>query len=120
MDLKILNKFHNSLVNFFDELVEMFPNEQEFILLRILIKDQIPSTQIMSYFEFALKNKQIMSSIENRDDNFFLDNLLFSKINKSDIFKKIWINKLNEDDKNIIWKWVDSFMKLTEEYIKHK
>jgi len=114
--VKILDKFQKSLVSFFDELIEMFPNEKEFILLRILVKDQIPSTQIMSYFEHVLENEDIMKSIELRNDHFFLDNVLFSKFNKSDIFKNIWKNTLDNDDKKMIWSWVESFMKMAKNY----
>jgi hypothetical protein len=90
---EILDKFQKSLVSFFDALIDMFPNEKEFILIRILVKDQIPSTQIMSYFQLVASNTEIMTSIKKRDDQFFLQNVLFSKINKSDVFKNIWISK---------------------------
>jgi hypothetical protein len=121
MDVKILSDFHKSLVCFFDELIEMFPSEQEFILIRILVKDQIPSTQIMTYFEYVEGNNEIMSSIQKRDDKFFINNILFSKIiKKSDVFKNIWQTKLNDDDKKVIWSWVDSFMHITKEYKKYK
>ena len=118
--LKILDKFQKSLVSFFDELIEMFPNEKEFILLRILVKDQIPSTQIMSYFEQLLENEEIVRSIELKNDQFFLDNVLFSKFNKSDIFKNLWKNRLDNDDKQMIWSWIDSFMKMTKNYASLK
>jgi hypothetical protein len=114
--IEILEKFHKSLVSFFDALIDMFPNEKEFILIRILVKDQIPSTQIMGYFQLVASNNEIMDSIKKRDDQFFLQNVLFSKINKSDIFKNIWISKLDDDDKQMIWDWVDAFMKLTNSY----
>lgn len=121
MDVKILGEFHKSLVCFFDELIEMFPSEQEFILIRILVKDQIPSTQIMTYFEYVEGNDEIMSSIQKRDDKFFLNNILFSKIiKKSDVFKNIWKTKLNDEDKKVIWAWIDSFMHITREYKKCK
>ena len=118
--LKILDKFQKSLVSFFDELIEMFPNEKEFILLLILVKDQIPSTQIMSYFEQLLENEEIVRSIELKNDQFFLDNVLFSKFNKSDIFKNLWKNRLDNDDKQMIWSWIDSFMKMTKNYASLK
>jgi hypothetical protein len=114
--IEILDKFHKSLVSFFDALIDMFPNEKEFILIRILVKDQIPSTQIMGYFQIVASNSEIMTSIKKRDDQFFLQNVLFSKINKSDIFKNIWISKLDADDKQMIWDWVDAFMKLANSY----
>ena len=121
MDLeqkKLLEKFQKSLVTFFDELVEMFPNEKDFILIRILVKDQIPSTQIMSYFEMVMLNKEITSSIERRDDNFILSNVLFSKISKSDVFKNLWQTRLDNDDKKMIWDWVDMFKSITTQYMK--
>ena len=121
MDLeqkKLLEKFQKSLVTFFDELVEMFPNEKDFILIRILVKDQIPSTQIMSYFEMVMLNKEIISSIERRDDDFILSNVLFSKISKSDVFKNLWENRLDKDDKKMIWDWVDMFKSITTQYMK--
>lgn len=121
MDLeqkKLLEKFQKSLVTFFDELVEMFPNEKDFILIRILVKDQIPSTQIMSYFEMVMLNKEITSSIERRDDDFILSNVLFSKISKSDVFKNLWQTRLDKDDKKMIWDWVDMFKSITTQYMK--
>lgn len=116
--VKLLEKFQKSLVTFFDELVEMFPNEKDFILIRILVKDQIPSTQIMSYFEIVMMNKEIISSIDTRDDNFILSNVLFSKISKSDVFKNLWLTRLDNDDKQMIWDWVDSFKSMTTQYMK--
>lgn len=121
MDLeqkKLLEKFQKSLVTFFDELVEMFPNEKDFILIRILVKDQIPSTQIMSYFEIVMLNKEIISSIERRDDDFILSNVLFSKISKSDVFKNLWEKRLDNDDKKMIWDWIDMFKSITTQYMK--
>ena len=117
MDVQILDKFHKCLVLFFDELIDMFPNEKEFIILRILVKDQIPSTQIMSYLH---NNEEIITSIQKRDDQFFLKNILFSKFSKSEIFKNLWENNLDQENKDMIWKWVDAFMKMTKNYIDCK
>lgn len=115
---KLLERFQKNIVRFFDELIEMFPNEKDFILIRILVKDQIPSTQIMSYFEMVMRNKEIISSIERRDDTFILSNVLFSKISNSTVFKNLWEKHLDNDDKEMIWSWVDSFKLMTTEYMK--
>ena len=117
-ETRLLEKFQKNLVRFFDELIEMFPNEKDFILIRILVKDQIPSTQIMNYFEMVMMNKEIVASIENRDDTFILSNVLFSKISKSDVFKNLWEKRLDNDDKEMIWSWVDSFKTMTTQYMK--
>ena len=115
---KLLEKFQKNIVRFFDELIEMFPDEKDFIFIRILVKDQIPSTQIMSYFEMVMMNKEIITSIERRDDTFILSNVLFSKISKSDVFKNLWEKRLDNDDKEMIWSWVDSFKTMTTQYMK--
>ena len=115
---KLLEKFQKNIVRFFDELIEMFPDEKDFIFIRILVKDQIPSTQIMSYFEMVMMNKEIITSIERRDDTFILSNVLFSNISKSDVFKKLWQTRLDNDDKEMIWNWVDSFKTMTTQYMK--
>jgi non-homologous end joining protein Ku len=117
-ETRLLEKFQKNLVRFFDELIEMFPDEKDFILIRILVKDQIPSTQIMTYFEMVMMNKEIVASIENRDDTFILSNVLFSKISKSDVFKNLWEKRLDNDDKEMIWSWVDSFKTMTTQYMK--
>ena len=115
---KLLERFQKNIVRFFDELIEMFPNEKDFILIRILVKDQIPSTQIMSYFEMVMRNKEIIRSIERRDDTFILSNVLFSKIINSTVFKNLWEKHLDNDDKEMIWSWVDCFKLMTTEYMK--
>ena len=115
---KLLERFQKNIVRFFDELIEMFPNEKDFILIRILVKDQIPTTQIMSYFEMVMMNKEIISSIESRNDTFILSNVLFSKISNSTVFKNLWEKHLDNDDKEMIWNWVDSFKIMTTDYMK--
>ena len=72
----------------------------------------------MSYFEMVMLNKEIISSIERRDDDFILSNVLFSKISKSDVFKNLWEKRLDNDDKEMIWDWVDMFKSITTQYMK--
>ena len=46
-------------------------------------------------------------------NNLYLDKTLH--------FKKLWRSgKLDDDDKKIIWKWIDSFVYLSDKYIKIK
>jgi hypothetical protein len=115
----VLNDLRKTLVDFFDELIDMF-NEPDFVSIRILIKDRISSVQIAEYF---IKN--IMphrNLIAQRDDSIFTEkNLLFSGIGpiQSDKFKKLWADgKLNNDDKQMIWSWLDTFCFLVEKYQK--
>ena len=67
----------------------------------------------------------IKKNIEERNDSFFLNhNTLFENvIDKTKIihFKKIWRSpQLDQEDKETIWKWVDSFVFLSDKYAKNK
>ena len=37
--LYLLNEFRDQLVNFLDEIIEQFPRECDFVLIRMFIKD---------------------------------------------------------------------------------
>ena len=65
----------------------------------------------------------LKTMIKNRDEQFFLDNNLFelkgSSRDKVSHFKKLWRSGvLDDEDKQVMWKWVDSFVYLSDKYIK--
>ncbi|NCA20947.1 MAG: hypothetical protein EBS86_07410 [Crocinitomicaceae bacterium] len=79
---KLLTLFKENLVKFFDALIEQFPKEGDFILLRLLC-DQLPSSLIIN--TFAARILPYTDLIKKRDEKFFLDlsaNVGFS-LNKS-------------------------------------
>lgn len=112
-DLKSYNDLHKTLVAFFDELVDMFPKEGDFVALRIMIKDQVPVTQIVKHFKRALLPEK--SSIQNRDKSFFDKNVLFVHVGDSQVqkFRRLFLS-MDQEDQNAIWKWIDAFIALTE------
>lgn len=115
-----LNDLKKSLVSFFDELIDMFNNEPEFVAIRILIKDRIPISNIAEYFIVNILPEKAL--IKSRSDSVFTEkNILFSKLGpiQSDNFRKLWTSgKLNEEDKKMIWSWLDTFCFLVEKYQK--
>jgi hypothetical protein len=112
-DLKSYSNLHSTLVSFFDELVDMFPKEGDFVALRIMIKDQIPVTQIVKHFKSNLLPEK--EAIKNRDKSFLDKNVLFSHLGDSmcQKFKRLFTGLDAEDQENI-WKWLDAFVLLTE------
>lgn len=111
--IKAFSDLQKTLVSFFDELIEMFPTEGNFVMIRIMIKDRIPVTTIAEHFtKNLLPEKQ---TVQNRDNCFFDRNPLLSSLGDShtENFKKLFFS-LPEDDRQIIWKWVDAFINLTE------
>lgn len=118
--LQVLLDFKNSLVGFLDELIQQFPEEGDLIVLRIFLNDQVPIDDVMK--TFIEKCLPLKETIKRRNENFFLhNNALFEKINQNKVnhFKKLWTSpKLDDEDKNIIWAWYDTFISLAEKYQK--
>ena len=123
-ELQILLEFKNSLITFFDELIEQFPEEGDLVIARIFLKDQIPIKEIMDIFIHKINqdDQKIRKYIKDRneifftDDNNFFDSLGREKVNN---FKKLWRSgRLDKEDKIVVWRWVDSFVYLADKYAK--
>ena len=118
--IQILTDFKTNLVNFIDELIEQFPEEQDLVVIRIFLNDQIPIADVMN--TFISKILPLSDMIKKRDENFFINNnVLFEKLDKNKVnhFKKLWrSSKLDAEDRKIIWKWYDLFLSLAEKYQK--
>lgn len=118
--LKILVGFKKQLVDFIDELIASFPNEPDFIMIRIFLKDQVPIEDIMKYFVETILPLENMVATKN--DKFFLENnILFESLDsdsstKVNYFKRLWTT-IDKNDKDIIWKWFSSFIFLAKKYV---
>ena len=113
-ELKSYTDLHKTLVSFLDELIDMFPKEGDFVALRIMIKDQIPVTSIVSHFRNSMLPER--ENIRNRDVSFFDKNVLFPpQLGESQTkkFRTLFFN-LDSEDQQVIWKWLDAFVVLTE------
>jgi hypothetical protein len=118
--IQILTEFKNSLVSFLDELIEQFPEEGDLVVIRIFLNDQVPIADVMS--TMISKLLPLKEMVKKRDDNFFLNNnVLFDKLNKEKVnhFKILWkSDRLDAEDRSVIWRWYDLFINLTEKYQK--
>lgn len=116
--MNILKQFRDNLIAFFDELIQQFPEEGDFVILRIFFKDQAPMTDVMSYM---IRNiLPLKKQVTDRDSKFFLENnIMFSTLDNTKVnhFKNIWLsNRLDDEDRQTIWTWFDLFVLLTERY----
>lgn len=121
MKTQILIDFKKNLINFFDELREQFPEEGSFLIIRIFLKDQIPIEHAMNEWLYKLSkdNDFVKNMIKNRNDEIFLTNDIFTSFNKdvTASLKKIWTSDdVDDDDREIIWRWMDMFVLLSEKY----
>lgn len=119
--INLLNLLKKELLVFFDELISILPEEKDFLVMRFFIKDQIPITEIMKYI--IEKLVPLESFVKNRDDKFFLEHqVLFEDLKEHDskvnYFKHMWQNPTQhqEENKEIIWKWFDHFIRLAKRY----
>lgn len=120
-EIELLTQLRTQLVNFLDELIETFPNEPDFVIFRIFVKDQIPVIEIMNYI--TLKLCPLNDMVKARNEDFFLkQNILFEKFDEKKTstvnhFKNLWqSNMLDKENKEIIWKWFESFIYLGNKY----
>ena len=124
-ELDLLIQLKTQLVGFLDELIESFPEEQDFVIFRIFVKDRLPIVDVMNYIVNNLC--PLHSMVKSKDENFFLNhNILFEKFDnnsssKVNHFKKLWTStSLDKKDKETIWKWFQTFIYLGNKYAECK
>ena len=118
---QILIEFKKQLTIFFDELIAQFPKEGDLIVIRLFLTNQIAIEDVMGIFINTLNknDKEFKKMITERDEVFFLEHDIFDTISKqkSGHFKKLWSSgQLDKDDKQIMWKWLDTFVYLANKY----
>ena len=122
---EILREFKDQLLNFFDELIQQFPEEGDLVVLRIFLGSQIPIKQVMEAFTLKINsnNMEVRNIIKERNEVFFLEHNIFGDVSNDKVnhFRKLWRSgNLDDCDKNTIWQWVDSFVYLSDKYVKIK
>ena len=126
----ILTQLQNSLTSFFDEMIDLFPKEADFIKIRIFLKDQVDIQTVMEVFTYNLNRTDVnhemtlKKMIKDRNDFDILESPIFLEyFSKEKIiyYKKFWNSpSLFTEDKKMVWKWLDSFVGISERYIKTK
>ena len=74
-------------------------------------------------FRLNKDEKMLKTMISERNEEFFLSHDLFDHFgqNKVSHFKRLWTSGiLDEENKNIIWDWVDTFVILSDRYLALK
>lgn len=118
-----LIEFKKQLIAFFDELIEQFPQESDFVIIRIFLKDQMPIKTIMDTFVFQMNkdDQAFKRMVKERNERFFLEHDVFDTFGKSkaNYMKRLWQSGvLDADDKLTIWRWIDAFIIISDKYVK--
>lgn len=120
--IQLLQILKKELLTFFDELISILPEEQDFIVMRFFIENHVSITEVMEYI--CNKLVPLEHFVDNRDDRFFLENqVLFEDLkddkSKVNYFKDMWNNRNDQQDqenKEIVWKWFKHFITLAKRY----
>lgn len=127
-EILVLSEFKNNLITFFDELIDLFPDLGDLVMIRIFLKDQVCIKDVieMASYQLNKNDQQVRKIIKERHEDFFLEeNNFFDGLSKQKDkvmkFQNIWRSKrLDKEDKETIWKWIDSFVYLIDKYNKLK
>ena len=120
----LVKLFKDRLLTFLDILIEQFPKERDFPLLKLGIKSRMVSVKdtLKEFTTVILPHKDM---VINKDEEFFLSKcsslLTGTEVTteEMDHFKKIWTSEtLTEDDKENLWKWFKLFLDIAIEYDK--
>lgn len=122
--LYYMQEFRKNLVQFLDELIEQFPEETKFVMIRIAIQNQVPVADVIG--RFIRDILPFREEARQRNDRFFIDHpfLYMSEKDmenigkeKIDQFTKLWrSDRLDDKDRSIIWDWLDIFMEYAHKY----
>lgn len=118
-DINILRHYKNTLIEFMDELIDMFPTEEDLVILRFFLNDQVPIEDVVKHTYTHLV--PLKPLIQDRNDKFFLDNqVLYQDINNSNKvnhFKNMWTNpNITTEDREVMWRWFELLVALAEKY----
>lgn len=115
--IKIVQVFHNNIVDFIDSLIDQFPSETDLILVKTFLQQFCSPGEIIKYFCKSLLSPEVKVMIDKQDETFFLKNdSLFSDIpNQQKVFhfKNLWKNS-NTQQKQMMWAWIQKFKRIAE------
>lgn len=120
---RIIDLFKRSVLEFLDELIIQFPDiAGDFIIARLLVKDQLDIRDLINRINEKLaRNSSIRRMISDKNELFFLsDQSIFSDLNYEKVgrFKDIWRGRLDTQDKETVWKWMNVFVVMIDRYVR--
>lgn len=108
----VLDTFKMNVVKLVDELIEIFPDDNDLYSYRLILKQLPPSDLMAKFIEGVLPFE---NEIEKRDEDFFLQMNTFFQ--EEDKFKNMWTSgQLDSEDKDSIWSYFDVYVELCRRY----
>lgn len=122
MNNKVLESLKTQVLNLLNDLMEIFPDENDILLTRLFFETQADPQLIMDGFiKWVYPWKE---QIFARDEVFFdKAERIFGPIDPSKIirFKTMWKNgDLSNEEKDFVWRYFEVYIKLIDKYMKEK
>ena len=122
-EIEVLTEFKKQLILFFDELISQFPLEGDLVVIRLYFSNQIPMQNVINIFNHKINtnDQELRKMVKERNESFFLEHNIFDNLGKEKVihFKKLWRSeRLDNEDKEVIWKWIDTFIYLGDKHSK--
>jgi hypothetical protein len=115
--VEAMGRFKKNMMEFFDDLIEQYPEEGDLIVIRFFLAEQTPvETMIRRFIETVLPNRH---HIKNRDETFFLQNEnVFGASPKDKVihFKQLYL-RMDKAERSVLWDWFQSFVLLADNYL---
>jgi len=111
----ICDKFHSNLITFCDEMISLY-GDSAFVVTRVMLP------RISSQFIFGRINKvlpTLQEIVDTRDTSKY--NSIKGQFGDMDLAINATIYRIDgdtmsEDDKNVVWEWINSFVMFTKKY----
>jgi hypothetical protein len=101
------------LSSFTNELKELFPSKMELCMMHAIV-DALPPRTLADLFS---KNViPVKGLVLQRDEQVILSHGLFEKLGFGDRIAQLWRNDLRDEDKDIVWEWLEHAVKHAETY----
>jgi hypothetical protein len=119
---KTLQALKAQVLNLLNDLMEIFPDENDILLTRLFFETQADPQIIMDGFikwVYPWKKK----ILEKNEEFFDRAERIFGPIDPGKIkrFKIMWKNgELSDDEKVIVWKYFEVYIKLIDKYLKQR
>ena len=126
MNRTILTAFNNTLNMFIEELISSYPQEREFVLFKntiALIRKANPKKILVLFNEYI---EPYVVNIKDKNEVFFLNESYSDIVEENvkdtnnawrfiDNLKQYW-RKTSETNKDVIWKYLNTLITLSEKY----
>ena len=121
-EINHLRQFKSKMLDFIEELIQQFPTEPSFVIVRIFVADKIPVKDVLG--RFMKECLPFTKAVQERNDKFFVySDFIFEKyvndVGEENLqnFRMLWeSDRLDKDDKQVIWDWMDLFMSIARRY----